>query len=47
VLVDFMAFVFGQVYHYMTMGIEQDIPLLKDEIEPPPRKLAPTRRGND
>ena len=23
-LIDFMAFVFGQVYHYMTMGIVQN-----------------------
>jgi hypothetical protein len=25
-LIDFMAFVFGQVYHYMAMGIVQDSP---------------------
>jgi hypothetical protein len=29
-LIDFMAFVFGQVYHYMTMGIVQNRRLLID-----------------
>ena len=29
-LIDFMAFVFGEVYHYMTMGIVQNRRLLID-----------------